>query len=197
MKIWNGILAALCVIWVGAVYFVAEPEPVWDWRVAAAFAQALLSAIAIFSAWLLQNAKRASDRRELVHDTQTALLQYAFVFEWTLGRAVIAVQKGDFAWESFQLYLPTLRWAVDAMDRLKISHMPSDKAIEELVAFQHSSRLALSVMDWAVDKKYPKMASTFLDVSWNSTFQNRTDLMNALGVSPVDVRSNPPVPRVD
>ena len=192
--IWTGLyVVALILSWL--TLFSLERFGQYEVRAWAPLIQAVLSAAAIFAAWGLQNLKRRADRREQVHDTQTALLQYAYVFEWTLGRATLAVRGGGIPGEGLRLYQPMLKWAADAMDGLKISHLPSEKAIKEFVAFQHSSQLAMSVIDWAIVRNQAKLEVDYLDVSWRSVFRNRTDLMNALGVTPDDVRSDPPVRR--
>lgn len=186
-------VAALVLTWLtlfSIERFQATPFQSW-----APLIQAVLSAAAIFSAWGLQTLKRRSDRAETEGETRVALLEYAYIFEWTLGRAVLEVRAGGFDVRNFDLYRPPMRWAIDGMSALKIAHLPNAIAVQDFVAFQHSSILAITMMDWVVLQSPKAVLPTYLDESWRSTFQNRSDLLAALNAEARDPRFDPPVKR--
>lgn len=195
MKFWDPILAILCFAWCTALFLIAEPEPIIDWRVAAAFLQAILSAGAIFTAWWLQNQKRQRDRAEQVADNTVALLQHADAFEWTLGRAVLAVRSGTYPASQLFLYKPALDWSLEALRQVPVGHMPTEAAVRDLVALQHSAHLAISMIDWAMTSVNGVPNKTLLDTVWGPFFANHTRLLSTLGQQPKNVRSDPPKPR--
>jgi hypothetical protein len=145
---------------------------------------------AIFSAWGLQEAKRAADRRDLIKDTSAAAREWSYLAEQVAGRVVAFAKLGQAKPSALTLLRPGLSQALDALRKLNVAHLPSTAAVSAHVRTCHNGTVVLAVIDHeiAAKRQSGRSAQNAFDANYKQLHRSRSDLLAALGQAPEAAR---------
>jgi hypothetical protein len=190
MKIWDWVFGGLCVVWVGAVFFVAEPEPVVDWRVLAALVQAVLSAGAIYAAIKLQDQKRQKDRAEAEADNLQLAVHVSSLFEFDARYVVDQALRERLKKSHAEVDSAGLRKSDELMRGVKLPMLPSD-AIHPYLGMLQKADEFTAWLEWHGrnnDGESPISGKRFKSM-YSAFFENRTEFLQIVGFeNPVERR---------
>jgi hypothetical protein len=125
-------VVALVLTW--ATLFAIERFGATDFKAWAPFIQAVLSALAIFSAWALQGLKRESDRRQEVEDTKVAIVAVTHILEKNAARVSEICANGRLTKTVITKLKPGIDDYLVILRSQKLAHLPSFEATDALLA---------------------------------------------------------------
>lgn len=190
MKAWDWVLGGLCLAWVGAVFFVAEPEPVVDWRVVAALVQAVLSALAIYAAVWMQNQKRQKDRIEAATDNLQLAAHVSSLFEFDASYIVDQALRGRLKKNHAEVDSLGLRKSDELMRSVQLPMLPSE-AIHPYLGMLQKADEFTAWLEWhgRSDDGSGSIPPERFKAIYESFFTNRTAFLRIIGFeNPVERR---------
>ena len=194
MKIWNIVFVGLCAIWLAGVYLAADPEPPWDWRIVAAFLQAILSAGAIYTAWWLQNRKRQSDRNDEVADNIHLAVHMSALYEWDAAVACETSLDNGLNKATATVYSSGLRKHDEMLRKVSISKLPDGAVRPFLGLLQKTEELAASMEYVGANTEQDAVPVRWnLVLLYRQVHDNRTGFLSAVGTNPEPQRFDPAV----
>lgn len=170
----------------------AEPEPVWDWRVIAAFAQAILSAGAIYSAWWLQSKKREADRREAERDTWVTLQAVSYAAEWEIAVAARMSAQGKFQPALMVVSQKGLEEYNSILRKQNLAHLPPTAVLSTVTVMQRitqaSAMLGVVAPKMGNEKSFP---AGHFDSLYKYLYEARSEFLLICGLKDAQRRYKP------
>lgn len=178
MRFGDVTLLGMCVAWLVALFFIVEPNPVVDWRVVAAFVQAILSGGAIYTAWWLQGRKREADRREAERDTLHTALYVIAQAEWTTVGLLNLRKKDSLHRANALAAVEGLERSNEMLRRLNFGHFEDETRLDVLTIIETYGQIAafLSARLQKDDSENVIMGPVYVSL-YNSAFNAMNELL--------------------
>lgn len=174
--IWTGLyVAALVLTWL--TLFSIERFGATDVKAWAPFVQALLSAAAIFTAWLFQDLKRRADRRETEADTLHTAMHIISKIEWTLGETLRLRKEHDLSRANLNSTVISLEQNTAVLRRLNFGHLSVSARNDILDLLEFASQvIAFGTTDLEQRAALPQLQMIYLGF-YAGIFESRTNLI--------------------
>lgn len=168
-------VAALVLSWL--TLFSIERFGATDVKAWAPFLQALLSAAAIFTAWLFQDLKRRADRRETEADSLHTAMHIISKIEWTLGETLRLRKEGFLNRANLNSTVTSLEQNTAVLRRLNFGHLAVSARNDILDLLEFASQaIAHGNTDLEAKGAYPQLSMIYLGF-YAGIFESRTNLI--------------------